>query len=448
MPKNFHVFSLLITLSFLFSCQKNDQPDFDQLNLDLTETMMDISGSPDLSGFILPESKDFSSIPQDAKNPLSEIKVELGRMLYHETRLAIRPKYQNNLLTYSCASCHHADAGFQAGIRQGIGEGGIGFGDHGEGRYASTDIPADSLDVQPVRTPSVLNIAYQPNVLWNGQFGATHLNVGTEAQWTEGTPKVENHLGFEGPEIQAIAGLKVHRMAIDPDYINGSVYKDYFDRTFANSPPEERYTRTNAGLAIAAYERTVLANDAPFQRWLKGESDAMSDIEKRGAILFFGKAGCVSCHNGPALSSMEFYALGMNNLVGPGTYGTGDSNPANLGRGGFTGLEDDNYKFKVPQLYNLKDSPFFGHGGTFTSVKEVVEYKNKAVAENSAVPSSQLAEDFVPLNLTEDEIAQITYFIEHSLYDPNLRRYAPASLPSGLCFPNNDEVSRAEIGCN
>ena len=120
---------------------------------------------------------------------------------------------------------------------------------------------------------------------------------------------------------------------------------------------------------------------------------------------------------------------------------------ANLGRGSFTGDAEDDYKFKTPQLYNLKDSPFFGHGGTFNSVRAVVEYKNLATASNADVPSGQLAEAFVPLNLSDAEISDLVDFIENALYDANLMRYVPDALPSGQCFPNNDVISQIDQGC-
>jgi len=118
------------------------------------------------------------------------------------------------------------------------------------------------------------------------------------------------------------------------------------------------------------------------------------------------------------------------------------------GRGGFTGNPDDDYKFKTPQLYNLKGLQFFGHGGSFSSVKEIIEYKNEAIAENTDVPANKLSPFFEPLHLTETEIDQLTLFIENSLYDDNLMRYVPESLPSGNCFPNADFMSSSDLGCN
>lgn len=429
--------------TFLGSCSEQ----IDDLDTQLFETLDNASSGAGISQFILPASNDFNAIPQDPRNPLTDAKVNLGGMLFHETALGINPKKVICYKTYSCASCHHAPAGFQAGRKQGIGDGAIGFGFHGEGRAPLNDYMTTELDVQPIRTPSSMNIAYQTNILWNGQFGATHMNTGTEASWTAGTPKEKNFLGYEGTETQAIAAMDVHRLGIDSNFFMNSTYKHLFDFAFADVPESERYSIVNLGLAVAAYERTVLANKAPFQQWLKGKKSALTEQEKKGAILFFGKAGCSDCHNGPALNSMAFYSLGMKNLDGPGIYGISPEKLENFGRGGFTNNEADMHKFKVPQLYNLKDSPFYGHGGNFTSVKQVVEYINHAVPENADVPASQLAPQFKPLNLTDAEVDDIVAFLTDGLYDPDLNRYTPVALPSGMCFPNNDTQSQLDMGC-
>ena len=110
--------------------------------------------------------------------------------------------------------------------------------------------------------------------------------------------------------------------------------------------------------------------------------------------------------------------------------------------------EEDKYKFKIPQLYNLADSPFFGHGASFRTVKDIVDYKNQAVQENPEVPESQLSEAFIPLGLTDEEVEAITAFIENGLRDPNLSRYQPESTNSGNCIPNSDDMSSEDLGCN
>jgi len=445
---NLPAFVLLV--AFLFqSCQK-DQTLSTQLDIQLDNALAKLSGSDYLSDFRLPEATDINAIPADPLNKITHEKIALGKMLYHEPGLGLSPNNAIGEGTYSCASCHFASAGFQAGLVQGIGEGGIGIGAKGEGRVKSPDYAEIDLDVQPIRSPAALNVAYQRIMLWNGQFGATGMNAGTESQWTPGTPKEVNNLGYEGVEIQAIAAQDVHNLVVNEDVVTTLGYKEFFDQAFSDWDAADRYSAEAAGLAIAAYERSLLASEAPFQNWLRGNATAMSDLEKEGAILFFGKAKCASCHTGPALNSEAFYAFGMRDLDhnSEEVFKTDHTNPEHLGRGGFTGRASDNYKFKVPQLYNLKDSPFMGHGGTFRSVRDVVAYKNEGVKENPRVPDSQLAPQFEPLGLSEEEIDAITAFLETGLYDPNLARYEPSSLPSGNCFPNNDSQSRADLGCN
>ncbi len=438
------VFLFLVSSLLWSGCKKDKLTS--TLDLELNEELLAASNEQGVSFFLLPNSDDFANIPQDPRNPLTQAKVDLGKILFHEPGMAVLAEHADGNGTYSCASCHSAAAGFQAGRQQGIGDGGVGYGAKGEGREKNPAYSSEDLDVQPIRSPSAMNAAYQSNLLWNGQFGATNLNVGTEAQWAVGSPKEANFLGYEGLETQAIAGLDVHRMKCDEDMIIAAGYKSLFDAAFPDIPENERYTDTVGGLAMAAYERVLLANQAPFQRWLRGEEASMTDQEKEGAILFFGKANCSSCHTGPALSTMNFHALGMADLDGQGIYGDIIGDPAHLGRGGFTQNPADNYKFKVPQLYNLADSPFYGHGGTFTSIREVVAYKNAAVPDVEEVEN--LSPQFVPLNLSDGEIDAITAFLETALYDPNLKRYEPDSVLSGMCFPNNDPQSVVDLGCD
>lgn len=441
---------LLFALVFT-SCKKEKEiveesaVDYDQL---LEEALLTASGGVGRSYFVLPDDGDYGSIPQDPLNPINHAKVELGKLLFHETAIGLSPKLEEGANTFSCSSCHHAWGGFQANLQQGIGEGGVGFGAAGEGRFFNPAYPLDSIDVQPLRTPSALNAAYQIVQLWNGQFGAVGPNEGTEALWPMNSPIWNNNFGHHGVETQAIAGMGVHRLDVNQDICSIiPEYEHLFDIVFPEWPEATRYSRRTAGLAIAAYERTLLANQSPWQRWLRGDYSSMSESEKRGALLFFGKAECSSCHTGPALNSMTFHALGFNDMNGQGTYGASSDNPANKGRGSFTQNPEDDYKFKTPQLYNLKDSPFYGHGGTFRSIRDVIEYKNYAVPENGNVPNAQLAEGFHFLNLNDEEIQDLVNFIESSLYDPDLFRYVPGALPSGNCFPNNDVLSQIDQGC-
>ena len=116
------------------------------------------------------------------------------------------------------------------------------------------------------------------------------------------------------------------------------------------------------------------------------------------------------------------------------------------GRGGFTGNAEDDYTFKTPQLYNLTDSPFYGHGASFRTVREVVEYKNAGIPENAV--ATNISPEFVSLGLSQQEVDDVVAFLETGLYDSKLMRYVPQALPSGNCLTVNDEQSQQDLGCS
>ena len=113
-------------------------------------------------------------------------------------------------------------------------------------------------------------------------------------------------------------------------------YTPLFDACFDDVAEEERYSFQSASFAISAYLRTLLTNEAPFQEWLKGNKAAMTEQEKRGANLFFGKANCSTCHRGSSLNGDNFYAIGVEDLYKTGAINTSRDDIKNWGRGEFT----------------------------------------------------------------------------------------------------------------
>lgn len=427
------VSAVTLCLIYLVACDLAD-PGRSTLDEELLDLVEKAGGARGSGAFILPDGTDLSSIPGDPRNPLTEEKVLLGRLLFHETALAQSPVKESGRGTYSCASCHHADAGFQSGVRQAIGEGGFGLGSRGSARELDSDYSVSTADIQPIRTPSVLNAGFQNVAFWNGQFGTTGPNSGTEDRWRAGTPLELNGLGFSALETQAIAAVREHRMSGGAEYLAAEFerYDDLFRAAFPERSPLERATDETAALAIAAYERTLIPSRAPFQKWLGGDPAAMSDQEKRGAILFFGQAGCAGCHNGPGLGADSFHALGMHDLSGPDLAMPFDPvDPVHMGRGGFSGDPTEYFRYKTPQLYNLADHRYFGHGASIGSVRDVIEYKNRGVPENRFIPSDRVSPHFHPLLMNRKEIDQLESFLVRSLRDPDLDRYVPDRLPSG-----------------
>ena len=286
-------------------------------------------------------------------------------------------------------------------------------------------------DAQAIRTPSVLNVAFAPVLHWNGQFGSGGPNFGSENHWTPGTPKSVNRLGYDAPETQAIAGLSIHGMTVTPARLYTLGYRDGFLAAFGTLPQNPSHAAELTGLAIAAYERTLLPTRAPFQRWLRGELHAMTATQLRGATIFYGAGACATCHSGATLSDGDFHVLGLPDLyaVPESTVNAGADMGVNLGRAGFTHRTSDLYAFKTPQLYNLADSPYYGHGSSHRSLNAMVRYHLEGQSANPRVADTRLDPNLRQRRLSDRAIADLVSFLEEGLRDPDLARYTPASVP-------------------
>lgn len=438
-----------ILITTVMACTKDQMQQLEELDQEMETLIKQVAENGQLDYFELPEADDLASIPQDEVfNPLTTAKVDLGKFLFFDTGFAMNALKADGMGTFSCASCHIPSAGFRPGSFQGVADGGEGYGINGEDRRRHQQYVESEMDVQSARPLSLLNVAYVENTFWNGQFGSTGENVGTESLWSAEEGTDNNSLGMKAIETQNIKGLETHRILITEALIDEYGYRDMFDAAFPNLSDEEKYSNFGGSLALSAYIRTLISHEASFQKWLKGDSDAMSYEEKQGAILFFGKANCKACHKEQNLGSNEFHALGVKDMDQRPSYNTAPDDKRNLGRGGFTQNESDNFKFRVPQLYNMSDTPFFFHGASANSLADVIEYKCDAITENERVDQDRLSEKFLQINLTDEEKSHLVAFIEKSLRDPELERYAPTEVPSGFCFPNNDTQSKLDLGCN
>ena len=450
--KTFLVVALGLSIGIAFvSCTDTTIPGTNELDYELKEAIRAsaefASGNRDINFYVLPDEDDLGSIPQDSNNPLNPAKVELGKFLFYDTGIAVDALKASGVGTYSCASCHIPSAGFRPGTHQAIADGGVGFGVRGENRGKSQDYNPDELDTQDARALSLLNVAFVKNTFWNGQFGANDANVGTEDLWSEELGNHVNHEDHLALEAQNIEGVHAHRLNINKQMADEFGYTALFDEAFPEYQPSERYNQRTLALALSAYLRTLLSNKAPFQEWLKGDYSALSYEEKQGALLFFGKANCSNCHYNENLGSNEFHALGVKDMYQRVSFSSSESDFRNFGRGGFTLRDEDMYRFKVPQVYNMKDTPFYFHGSSITNLEDLVEYFNDGVKENDNVPLSNISDKFKPLGLTVEEKQNLVQFLEYSLRDPDLERYQPSEVGSGNCFPNADLQSQVDLGC-
>ena len=199
------------------------------------------------------------------------------------------------------------------------------------------------------------------------------------------------------------------RLAAIPEYVS------MFGAAFGGGAGA--ITTENYAKAIAAFERTIVTNNSPYDQYLRGDSEALTKQQKRGLLLFFGKANCSNCHNGPMLSDFNFHALGVpDNPSHPD--GTDDG-------------KDHLYQFRTPTLRNATLTGPYMHNGVLSSLREVVEFENNGLSKNPHVPSGMVDLNFKPLGLTSNEIDDIVAFLE-SLTDEDFDKTIPASVPSGL----------------
>jgi cytochrome c peroxidase len=429
-------------ISIMFTSCLNETTETYRLDSELSNLLQD------KDYYILPSSTDFNQIPQSKVNPLTREKVDLGKLLFFETAFGVEAMKPELKGTFSCSSCHVPERGFRPGLKQGIADGAVGFGNLGQGRIKLETYKDEEIDAQGARPLAVLNTAFVHNTMWNGSFGDDFANKGTEGIWGKHDPGTAiNAQKLGALEGQNIEGLKTHRLFYNKELIEKFGYKLRFDKAFPEMLESERYSRKAASFAISAYLRALTTDQAPFQLWLKGKKEALSIEQKRGAVLFFGKAGCKGCHFEKNLGSNTFHALAVNDLFEVGGRKTSLQDRRNLGRGGFTEKEEDMFKFRAPQLYNLGDGGPYFHGASKQTLEEVIEYKIKGIPENSRVPKEQLSYYMYDKGLNAQEKADLVEFVKEGLRDPNLKRYVPTKVLSGNCFPNNDPQSRKDMGC-
>lgn len=263
--------------------------------------------------------------PVPAENPMSEAKVELGRTLYFDPRLS-------STGTVSCNSCHNVMLG-------GDDNRNVSMGVHGKtgGRNA----------------PTVWNSAFNASQFWDGRAASLEEQA-------------------KGPLINPVEmGMKDLDTAIEAiRAIPG--YAALFTEAFGSDSISE----DNMARAIAAYERTLITPHSPYDRYVQGERDALTEQQQRG-MEAFKQAGCVSCHSGPAFNGANMARDGGGLFM---QFPTFTDNAyverydlmADAGRFEATGQASDKHMWKVPTLRNVElTAPYF-HNGSVKTLEEAV----------------------------------------------------------------------------
>jgi cytochrome c peroxidase len=305
-------------------------------------------------------------------NPMTRAKIELGRQLYFDTRLSKDS-------TISCASCHNPAEGYAAHTQFGVGIDGQKGGRNSPVSYNRIlsgaqfwDGRADSLEAQavgPIANPI--------------EMGFTHEGV-----------------------VERLGQIPVYKRQFDAIY--GEVTIDHvgeaiatFERAIVTGPSPWDYYE--ALLPFEALDEEDIADDddlaAKYAMLTAGaEANPMSDSAKRGRDIFFTEKGnCTACHVGANLADEKYHNLGV---------GMAQENP-DLGRFVVTGDEKDTGAFKTPTVRNVLLTAPYMHDGSQQTLEEVVEWYNKG-----GHPNPHLSEKVRPLNLTDEEKADLVEFMK------------------------------------
>lgn len=302
---------------------------------------------------------------EPADNPTTPEKVELGRLLFFDPILS-----QGN--DRACASCHHPDLGF------------------GDGR------PVAEGRSGPLsrNTPTLWNVAFAGKLFWDGRLDSLE----AQAEFPLTHPE---EMGVDDP-----AALEAELRAI-PAYVAR------FDAAFGGG--ESSVTLANAVRALAAFQRSLLSQNSPFDRYAAGDFDALTPSQRRGLALFrSGATRCFECHAAPTFASDTFRVIGVPD---------DDPGRAAVVPDGQPGA------FKVPTLRNIALTAPYMHNGSLATLEEVVDFY--AQGGGRAFGNERVDVFVNGFELTEQERTDLVAFL-YALTDESGLPEIPAAVPSGL----------------
>ncbi len=280
--------------------------------------------------------------PAPANNPTTADKVELGKMLYHDPRLSSSG-------TVSCASCHNTMLGGEDNRG-----GSVGVGGQVGGRSA----------------PTVWNAAFNEVQFWDGRAASLEEQAAGPV-----TNPIE--MGMKNWD-QVVARLKK---------IEG------YDEAFTEAFGKNSISKDNATKAIAAYERTLITPNSPYDKYVKGNKSAMTAQQVRGMETAV-EIGCTGCHSGPAFNGPGTFQKFP--VISNGYFEAQYKFKRDKGLAEVTGKEKDEHFWKVPTLRNIAlTAPYF-HNGKVKTLERAVKIMAKL----------QLGKD-----LSDEEVEDIVAFL-------------------------------------
>ena len=345
-------------------------------------------------------------IKSPLNNPQSPEKINLGRLLFFDPILS-------GDKDVACATCHHPDNGYAEFRDISIGVNGKGFG------VSRKFIKPNAIPFVKRNAHTVLNTAFNginPSNHYNPKkspmFWDSRVNS-LEAQAIEPIKALEEMRGLNYTESEILNEVVLRLKGI-PEY------KKLFESTFNESEP---ISIENIGKAIAAYERTLVTNNSRFDKYMRGENNAISLGEKEGFEVF-KKVGCVNCHNGPMFSDYKIHTLSVP-----------ENDKLTKVDDGF----EQQFGFRTPSLRNLRYTAPYMHNGTLPNLTAVLEFYedlsfNKS--RNTEVPTNRIDTLAKKLTIKVKDMSSIISFL-NTLNDEGFDKTVPKNLPSGLQVGGN-----------
>ncbi|MGI9550834.1 MAG: cytochrome-c peroxidase [Aurantibacter sp.] len=351
-----------------------------------------------------------SALPLKVKSPkdnlFSQEKADLGKLLFYDPVLS-------GDQDVACATCHHPNTGYAEFLDLSIGPNAHGLGS--KRRFKNpNDIPFVKRNAQ-----TVLNAAF------NGIDGSNKYEPESASMfWDERARSLEKQ-ALE--PIKALEEMRGKGFSEDEilDVIVGRLkgipeYRKLFEKAFE---AQNTINVENMAKAIAAFERTLVTNNSRFDKYMRGEKDAIHISEKDGFELF-KSVGCINCHNGPMFSDYKPHVLGVprNNKLLEIDRGTGDT-----------------FAFRTPSLRNLRFTAPYMHNGSLTTLKRVLEFYediSNGKMRNPAVAAEKFDPFVRELELSVKEMSLIISFL-NTLNDEGFDKGIPETVPSGLAVGGN-----------
>ena len=375
------------------------------------------------------------SIPYPADNPPRKERISLGRLLFFDPIMS-------GELDVSCATCHHPDFAFADRRQFGAGVSGSGLGPN---RILSVSaISGSPIETAPRNTPTVFNTAYNGDnagelsasgfMFWDGRVNSLEHQASKPI-----TSRVEMrgdaYPGTDQEAADASLDSVLNRLRAIPEYVTR--FRAAFPYEAAQVDSGSRADIIDSSTyarAIGCYERELVTNNSAYDRYVKGDDNALTETQKWGLELYFTKAKCGDCHGGPMFSNFEFHVLGVPQ-EGPGkAVIPGDD----TGREEATLSTSDRYAFRTPSLRNVEITPPYMHDGVFNTLEEVMLFYNRGANPRHTGITDSILDSLVaaPLGLTTEEIDAVIEFMKSltdngTALDPMLTT-VPDSVPSGL----------------